>query len=226
MPRPKSNISRCVDFRRGRGGIAVRTRAPRVRTAPARTARSCSSGYARCNPASAPAPGGCPDDLFEKRRGGTTVSLSDRGRKNFEGGRAARARGRAPRMARRRIALDARTPSPSWCTCSRSPWWPISALRLRTRAYPLPPRATHLVLGAGAVGQQPTNRPKYLRMSASVVALAVALQIDMRWSPCTAASEADGGEPPPSPRSGHSRHARGRRPRRRVRRSSRQAFLR
>ena len=41
-------------------------------------------------------------------------------------------------------------------------------------------------------------------MSASVVALAVALQIDMRWSPCTAASEADGGEPPPSPRSGHS----------------------
>ena len=26
----------------------------------------------------------------------------------------------------------------------------------------------------------------------------------MRWSPCTAASEADGGDPPPSPRSGHS----------------------
>ena len=167
------------------------------------------------------------DDLFEKRRGGT-VSLFDRGRKNFEGGRAARARGRAPRTARRRIALDARTPSPSWCTCSRSPWWPISALRLRTRAYPsAAPGDSHLVLGAGAVGQRPTDQPPEVLADVSLCRGSRRRPSDRHALESLHGGVRGGRGRAPSVSSERPlRHARGRRPRRRVRRSSRQAFLR
>ena len=137
------------------------------------------------------------DDLFEKRRGGTTVSLSDRGRKNFEGG-ARRARADA-HLAR--LVVESRLTPELLHRLGVHVVDLHGGRSLRSASaparIPLPPRATRISfweLGRSD-NAQPTNRPKYLPMSASVVALAVALQIDMRWSPCTAASEADGGEP-------------------------------